>query len=117
MMRFVVLLTLIAFPFILAAPEIDSADQASGLDVLYKKLMKKQETVKNARLIDFISRGAPSGVDAPIPSIAEYETFKSDKSVNFLSDGAGHIVFRQFRRIRISDLLGSQMKSRAGLRL
>lgn len=117
MMRFVVLLALTAVPFILAAPEIASADQAPGLDVLYSKLMKKQETVKNSRLIDFISRGAPSGVDAPIPSIAEYETFKSDKSVNFLSDGAGHIVFRQFRRIRISDLLGSQMKSRSGLRL
>lgn len=116
-MQFVVLVAaLFAVPFILAAPEIDS-EPKPGLDVLYQKLMKKQENVKNARLIDFISRGAPSGVDAPIPSIAEYETFKSDKSVNFLSDGAGHIVFRQFRRIRISDLLGSQMKARSGLRL
>ncbi|CAO4365116.1 unnamed protein product [Caenorhabditis nigoni] len=115
MLRFVVLVALVSIPFIIAAPEIES--ESPGLDVLYKKLMKKQENVKNARLIDFISRGAPSGVDAPIPSIAEYETFKSDKSVNFLSDGAGHIVFRQFRRIRISDLLGSQMKSRPGLRL
>lgn len=117
MLRFAVIAVLISIPFILAAPEIESSDSGSGLDVLYKKLMKKQETVKNSRLIDFISRGAPSGVDAPIPSIAEYETFKSDKSVNFLSDGAGHIVFRQFRRIRISDLLGSQMKNRPGVRL
>lgn len=115
-MQFIVLVALFAVPFVLAAPEIDSAP-TGGLSVLYQKMMKKQENVKNSRLIDFISRGAPSGVDAPIPSIAEYETFKSDKSVNFLSDGAGHIVFRQFRRIRISDLLGSQMKSRSGLRL
>ncbi|CAD59143.1 Neuropeptide-Like Protein [Caenorhabditis elegans] len=116
MLRFFTLVVIFVIPFILAAPEIDS-NSSSGLDVLYKKLIKKQESVKNSRLIDFISKGAPSGVDAPIPSIAEYETFKSDKSVNFLSDGAGHIVFRQFRRIRISDLLGSQMKTRPGLRL
>ncbi|CAI2341478.1 unnamed protein product [Caenorhabditis sp. 36 PRJEB53466] len=114
MLRFPIVMFLFVSA-IFAAPEMKT-DEKAGLDVLFNKLMKKQETVKNSRLIDFISRGAPAGVDAPMPSIAEYETFRSDKSVNFLSDGNGHIVFRQFRRIRISDLLGSQMKNRSGLK-
>uniref|UniRef100_A0A8R1HN24 Uncharacterized protein n=1 Tax=Caenorhabditis japonica TaxID=281687 RepID=A0A8R1HN24_CAEJA len=110
LLRFLFFILAITVPVILASPD-------DKLDVLFSKMMAKQDNVKKSRLIDFISRGAPAGVDAPMPTIAEYETFKSDKSVNFLSDGAGHVVFRQYRRIRISDLLGSQMKSRPGLQI
>ncbi|CAD6197455.1 unnamed protein product [Caenorhabditis auriculariae] len=40
---------------------------ASGLDDLYKNLIKKQELVKNKQIIDFISRAVPQGIEAPNP--------------------------------------------------
>ncbi|CAI5442725.1 unnamed protein product [Caenorhabditis angaria] len=65
-------------------------------------------------MIEIIHRAAPNGVEALLPAIAEYETFQSDKSANFLSDGNGHVVFRQYRRIRISDLLGAISRKKTG---
>lgn len=86
-------------------------EKPTNLEILFAKIVKKQNESKQHRLINFISRAMPGGVDAPIASMAEYETFKSDKSANFLSDGAGHVVFRQYRRARLSDVSSLRLQS------
>uniref|UniRef100_A0A8R1DTS4 Uncharacterized protein n=1 Tax=Caenorhabditis japonica TaxID=281687 RepID=A0A8R1DTS4_CAEJA len=86
-------------------PPIAEKPGPTNLEILFAKVLKKNEASKTHRLIDFISKAVPGGVDAPVPMMAEYETFKSDKSANFINDGAGHIVFRQYRRARLSDIL------------
>ncbi|CAI2341491.1 unnamed protein product [Caenorhabditis sp. 36 PRJEB53466] len=92
-----------------AAPMIEEpkVEKPTNLEILFAKILKKQEASKAHRLINFISKAVPGGVDAPIPMMAEYETFKSDKSANFINDGNGHIVFRQYRRARLSDIFNN----------
>ncbi|KAK6016785.1 hypothetical protein OSTOST_17727 [Ostertagia ostertagi] len=63
--------------------------------------------------MQFISKAVPYGIDPPNPKIAEYETFKSDKSANFIRDGSGHVVFRQYKRLRLGDVL--QRRGRSGI--
>ncbi|ETN76837.1 hypothetical protein RB195_020125 [Necator americanus] len=87
--------------------------QSKPLVELYDKLVKKHNEVKNQQLLQFISKAVPYGIDPPNPKIAEYETFKSDKSANFVRDGNGNIVFRQFRRLRLADVL--QRRGRTGI--
>ncbi|WKX97830.1 hypothetical protein Q1695_013483 [Nippostrongylus brasiliensis] len=87
--------------------------EAKPLAALYDKLMKKHTEIKNQQLMQFISKAVPYGIDPPNPKIAEYETFKSDKSANFLRDGNGNVVFRQFRRLRLADVL--QRRGRTGI--
>ncbi|CAI5442726.1 unnamed protein product [Caenorhabditis angaria] len=89
-------------------------DNPSELDILFSKIVKKEQSEKTARIVDLMNRAVPSGMEALNPAIAEYETFRSDKSSNFLNDGQGHVVFRQFRRIRISDLLSAISKPKSG---
>ncbi|ETN76838.1 hypothetical protein NECAME_11386 [Necator americanus] len=83
------------------------------LSELFNNLMKKQTEIKNQQLLQFISKAVPYGIDPPNPKIAEYETFKSDKSANFVRDGNGNVVFRQFRRVRLSDVM--QRRGRTGI--
>ncbi|CAB3404289.1 unnamed protein product [Caenorhabditis bovis] len=83
-----------------AAPKIDSS-----LEFLFAKVMKKQEASRLHTLMELINRASPAGVEAAVPFFAEYETFRSDKSANFLNDGNGHVVFRQYRRARLSDVM------------
>ncbi|EYC15502.1 hypothetical protein Y032_0036g3181 [Ancylostoma ceylanicum] len=92
---------------------IVAAIDAEPLAQLFEKLMKKHTEIKNQQLMQFISKAVPSGIDPPNPKIAEYETFKSDKSANFLRDGNGNVVFRQFRRLRLADVL--QRRGRNGI--
>ncbi|CAA91048.1 DUF5380 domain-containing protein [Caenorhabditis elegans] len=109
------ILLVVIVAFCAAAPMIEEPklEKPTNLEILFAKIVKKQNESKQHRLINFISRAMPGGVDAPIASMAEYETFKSDKSANFLSDGAGHVVFRQYRRARLSDILHN-VNRRAG---
>ncbi|KAK6040852.1 hypothetical protein COOONC_06618 [Cooperia oncophora] len=86
---------------------------AKPLAELFETLMKKHTEIKNQQLMQFISKAVPYGIDPPNPKIAEYETFKSDKSANFLRDGNGNLHFRQFRRLRLSDVL--QRRGRNGI--
>ncbi|CAI5442723.1 unnamed protein product [Caenorhabditis angaria] len=78
---------------------------APNLESLFSKIVQKQASIKNHRMMDFIRSSVPYGVDPSIPMFGEYETFRSDKSANFMNDGAGHIVYRQYRRARLSDIL------------
>ncbi|VDM70606.1 unnamed protein product, partial [Strongylus vulgaris] len=84
-------------------PRIKMAEM-KPLAELYENLMKKHTEIKNQQLKQFISKAVPYGIDPPNPKIAEYETFKSDKSANFVRDGNGNVVFRQFRRLRLADV-------------
>ncbi|RCN46925.1 hypothetical protein ANCCAN_07104 [Ancylostoma caninum] len=87
--------------------------EAKPLVELFGDLMKRHTEIKNQQLMQFISKAVPYGIDPPNPKIAEYETFKSDKSANFLRDGSGKVVFRQFRRLRLADVL--QRRGRNGI--
>ncbi|CAJ0605255.1 unnamed protein product [Cylicocyclus nassatus] len=78
---------------------------------LFENLMKKHTEIKNQQLMQFISKAVPYGIDPPNPKIAEYETFKSDKSANFVRDGNGNVVFRQYRRLRLADVLHRRGRS------
>lgn len=78
--------------------------ETKPLAALFEKLMKKHTEIKNQQLMQFISKAVPYGIEPPNPKIAEYETFKSDKSANFVRDGNGNVVFRQFRRLRLADV-------------
>ncbi|KAE9416780.1 hypothetical protein Angca_009035, partial [Angiostrongylus cantonensis] len=71
---------------------------------LFENMMKKNTEIKSHRIMQFISKAVPYGIEPPNPKIAEYETFKSDKSANFLHDGKGNVVFREFRRLRLADV-------------
>ncbi|XGW11319.1 hypothetical protein V3C99_012653 [Haemonchus contortus] len=87
--------------------------EAKPLAQLFENLMKKHTEIKNQQLMQFISKAVPYGIDPPNPKIAEYETFKSDKSANFLRDGNGNVLFRQYRRLRLGDVL--QRRGRSGI--
>ncbi|EYC15500.1 hypothetical protein Y032_0036g3180 [Ancylostoma ceylanicum] len=90
----------IAFSLLLIA----TVGEAKPLVELFGDLMKRHTEIKNQQLMQFIYKAVPYGIDPPNPKIAEYETFKSDKSANFLRDGNGNVVFRQFRRLRLADV-------------
>ncbi|CAJ0945698.1 unnamed protein product, partial [Mesorhabditis belari] len=77
----------------------------SPLDNIYKNLARKQNQVRMQQLMEFIHKNVPEGLEAPNPKIAEFETFKSNKMYNFVDDGQGHLQFRQFRRLRLGDIL------------
>ncbi|KAJ1346614.1 hypothetical protein KIN20_001472 [Parelaphostrongylus tenuis] len=62
---------------------------------LFETMMKKNTEIKSQRLMEFISKAVPYGVEPPNPKVAEYETFKADKSANFVHDGEGNIVFQR----------------------
>ncbi|GMT14486.1 hypothetical protein PFISCL1PPCAC_5783, partial [Pristionchus fissidentatus] len=49
------------------------------------------------------------GIDAPLPKIAEYETFKQSPEANFIHDGNGKLHFRQFRRINLNSVMSQRM--------
>ncbi|CAI4226591.1 unnamed protein product [Auanema sp. JU1783] len=86
---------------------------SADLSSLYKNLLKKEEQIRNDRMLGFIAKSVPQGIDKPNPKIAEYETFKSDKSANFFLDGRGNLHFRQFKRLRLADVF--QRRSRSGI--
>ncbi|VDM63911.1 unnamed protein product [Angiostrongylus costaricensis] len=81
------------------------AGYSKPLMELFENMMKKNTEIKSHRLMQFISKAVPYGIEPPNPKIAEYETFKSDKSANFLHDGKGNVVFREFRRLRLADIV------------
>ncbi|PIO56210.1 hypothetical protein TELCIR_22395, partial [Teladorsagia circumcincta] len=77
--------------------------EAGLLIELYDSLMKKNTEIKNNRMMLLISKAVPSGIDPPNPKMFEFEAYKSDKSANFIRDGNGRVVFRQFKRLRLGD--------------
>ncbi|CAJ0586981.1 unnamed protein product, partial [Mesorhabditis spiculigera] len=89
----------------LTAILIVAAAMATPLSEVFKHLQMKQNEIRQKQLLDFIAKNVPEGLDQPNPKIAEYETFKSDKMSNFVNDGLGHLQFRQFRRLRLGDVL------------
>ncbi|KJH41608.1 hypothetical protein DICVIV_12407 [Dictyocaulus viviparus] len=84
-------------------------NETKPLIELFKSLTEKQTEIKNQKLMQFISKSVPYGID---PSLSDGEAFQSDKSANFIHDGRGHVVFRQFRRLRLSDVLHRRGTSR-----
>ncbi|KAF8373905.1 hypothetical protein PRIPAC_80334 [Pristionchus pacificus] len=74
----------------------------SSLTDLYKIAMQRSETILEEKLTNLIRSSVPSGIDAALPKIAEYETFKQSPESNFIHDGNGKLHFRQFRRLNLN---------------
>ncbi|KHJ93650.1 hypothetical protein OESDEN_06437 [Oesophagostomum dentatum] len=84
--------------FIVFLVVITPVAETKPLYELFNDLIKKQTEIKAQQLMQFINKAVPYGLDPPDPKLAEYETFNSDKTANFLHDGNGKLVFREFRR-------------------
>ncbi|GMR36400.1 hypothetical protein PMAYCL1PPCAC_06595, partial [Pristionchus mayeri] len=81
---------------------------SSPLNDLYKRAIERRETILEDKLINLIRSSVPSGIDAALPKIAEYETFKQSPEANFIHDGNGKLHFRQFRRINLNTVMSSR---------
>ncbi|GMS78567.1 hypothetical protein PENTCL1PPCAC_742 [Pristionchus entomophagus] len=77
---------------------------ASSLTDLYEQAVLRRETILEDKLANLIHSSVPSGIDAALPKIAEYETFKQSPEANFIHYGNGKLHFRQFRRLNLNSV-------------
>ncbi|KAF8360180.1 hypothetical protein PRIPAC_87103 [Pristionchus pacificus] len=94
----VLTLLLILLPVMICSPLTD----------LYKKAIQRRETILEDKLTNLIRSSVPSGIDAALPKIAEYETFKQSPEANFIHDGNGKLHFRQYRRINLNTVMSQR---------
>ncbi|GMR62338.1 hypothetical protein PMAYCL1PPCAC_32533 [Pristionchus mayeri] len=94
-------LLLILIPVILTSP----------LNDLYKRAVERREAVHQVledKLMKLIQSSVPNGINALLPALSEYETFKQSPKANFIHDGKGKLHFRQFRRINLNEAMSSR---------
>ncbi|CAI4225763.1 unnamed protein product [Auanema sp. JU1783] len=81
------------------------AVNATNLRDVYKELSAKYEDIRHDKFNNMIIRNVPYGTPKPQPALAEYYTFKQNDSVNVITGPHGRKIFREFRRLSISDVM------------